>query len=49
MLEKRWDVFVHIQRNYLIKRFFTYSVMQSDGNSLKINTFQEAITSEIMI
>ena len=26
-----------------------YSVMQSDGNSLKIDTFCEAITSELMI
>ena len=26
-----------------------YSVMQSDGNSLKIDTFQEAVTSEVMI
>ena len=26
-----------------------YSVMQSDGNSLKIDTFREAITSELMI
>ena len=25
-----------------------YSVMQSDGNSLKIDTFQEAVTSELM-
>ena len=28
---------------------FVYSVMQSDRNSLKIDTFQEAITSELMI
>ena len=26
-----------------------YTVMQSDRNSLKINTFQEAIMSELMI
>ena len=26
-----------------------YSVMQSDRNSLKIDTFQDAITSELMI
>ena len=28
---------------------FNYSVMQSDGNSLKIDTIREAITSELMI
>ena len=27
----------------------TYSVMQSDGNSLKIDTFREAIASELSI
>ena len=27
----------------------TYSVMQSDGNSFKIDTYQEAITSVLMI
>ena len=26
-----------------------YSVMQSDGNSLKFDTFREAITSELMV
>ena len=26
-----------------------YSVMQSDGNSLKIDAFSEATTSELMI
>ena len=26
-----------------------YSVMQSDGNSWKINTFREALISELMI
>ena len=25
-----------------------YSVMQSDGSSLKIDTFQDALTSEVM-
>ena len=28
---------------------FMYSVMQSDGNSFKLDTFREAITSELMI
>ena len=28
---------------------YIYSVMQSDGNSLKMDTFQEAISSELMI
>ena len=27
----------------------SYSVMQSDGNSWKIDTFREAITSELLI
>ena len=31
-----------------IKLFTSYTVMQSDGNSLKIDTFQEAVTSEAM-
>ena len=33
--------------SYLIKD--TYSVMQSDGNSFRIDTFREAMTSELMI
>ena len=39
--------------NILIKYLklydFIYSVMQSDGNSWKIDAFREAITSELMI
>ena len=32
-----------------IEAAFRYSVMQSDGNSWKIDTFREAITSELVI
>ena len=34
---------------YKLNYIPVYSVMQSDGNSLKIDTFWEAITSEPMI
>ena len=32
-----------------IKTNIVYSVMQSDGNIWKIDTYREAITSELMI
>ena len=34
---------------FWIQMVFFYSVMQSDENSWKIDTFWEAITSELMI
>ena len=50
-----WYIVGYRQDNTIINGGFNnreyiyiYSVMQSDGNSLKIDTFREAITSELM-
>ena len=40
---------INSQVSNIKKNIMAYSVMQSDGNSLKIDTFRESITSELKI
>ena len=44
-----YDFYLRCHKLIIIIQIVLYSVMQSDVNSFKIDTFREAISSELMI